>query len=105
MSSLLGIVGGLWAIVGVANLVMFDWNTSGSGLQTYAVIFNMVLFVIPGLILMGIAKRLDSRKEATSTPAALSAADRLANLDALLAAGTISQQEYDGKRAEILQSV
>jgi len=50
MDTLLKVVGGIWAIIGAANVVMMPWTKSGEGLLTFGLIFNFLLFIIPGLI-------------------------------------------------------
>lgn len=64
MASLLVIVGALWAIIGVANIFGMPWSTTapGSPLITYGLVFNILLFVFPGLILIGIGEMV--RKKA-----------------------------------------
>jgi hypothetical protein len=57
---LLLIVGAGWAILGLGNIVMMPW-AEGGGVLTFGVIFNMVLFILPGLILAGIGSALRKR--------------------------------------------
>ena len=56
MKTLIKVVGVVWAILGVWNIVLMPWAGS-LGLLTFGMIFNMVLFVMPGLVLYAIAGR------------------------------------------------
>jgi hypothetical protein len=63
MGKLLIFVGGLWALIGVGNVVMMDWGAgSDTTVQTLGVILNGVLFVMPGLVVLGIGAMLDRKK-------------------------------------------
>jgi len=68
---LLIIVGGVWALIGVGNIVDMPWTGGqSSNILTFGLMFNVVLFVIPGLILCGIGAGLRRRKRsAPPTPA------------------------------------
>jgi uncharacterized membrane protein YkvI len=54
MSVLLKVVGGIWAIVGSANIVMMFRNDASSNIGTFGVLLNFVLFIFPGLVIYGI---------------------------------------------------
>lgn len=102
MSLLLRIVGGIWAVLGVGNLVgMFSTPGLGSGIGTFGLIFNMVLFVIPGLGLLAIGHRMNSRAEGT----AAGSAKRLAELETLKNSEMITQAEYEARRRAILEKI
>ena len=58
MPKIFQVVGLIWAIIGALNLVMMPWTTSSSGVLTFGLIFNFVLFILPGLIVFGIGKRI-----------------------------------------------
>lgn len=60
---LLMFVGGIWALLGVGNIVLMPWITDGGptllansqiGFLSAGIILNMFLFVLPGLSLLGI---------------------------------------------------
>ena len=62
LGTVLLVVGVIWAFLGAGNIVrMFGDGTLGDGLLLFGVIFNMVLFVLPGLICAGIGQRLRGR--------------------------------------------
>jgi uncharacterized membrane protein len=105
MGELLLIVGLGWAILGVANLLMANWGTMSSTLGVVAIMFNVLLFILPGLILAGIGQGLLRRRAANKASQPPNTQERLANLDSLRAAGSISDAEYEQKRREILQAV
>lgn len=49
MGILLMIVGYGWALIGAGNLVMAPWETMGSGWGVASLMFNGLLFILPGL--------------------------------------------------------
>lgn len=114
MASLLRIVGALWAIVGVLNLIGMPWQTSGQGLLTFGLMFNVLLFILPGLVLIGIGEAISRRSKSQVPPSPPSSQvaeqpasiqERLTKLDGLLSSGTITAQEHASRRAEILREV
>ncbi len=52
----LGVIGAGWAVLGVANVAMMASN--GSTLMAFGLIFNMALFVLPGLVVAGLGALL-----------------------------------------------
>jgi hypothetical protein len=54
MSVLLKVVGGIWAILGSANIVMMFRSDVSSSIGTFGVLLNFVLFIFPGLVVYGI---------------------------------------------------
>lgn len=58
---ILKFVGAVWAIIGAGNILLTPTKTSSEGVITFALIFNMVLFVFPGLALYGIGKNSEMR--------------------------------------------
>ena len=60
MGSLLRIVGGVWAVLGVANIVMSP-ATSGS-FGGFVMLFNFMVFILPGLILCGLGEAIARKK-------------------------------------------
>jgi len=54
MSVLLKVVGGIWAILGFANIVMMFRNDVLSSIGAFGILLNFVLFIFPGLVVYGI---------------------------------------------------
>src|SRR5262249_28590621 len=54
MGLLLKIVGSVWALLGAGNIIGMPWDKGSSLILTFGLIFNMLLFVIPGLVVYGI---------------------------------------------------
>lgn len=106
MAMLLRLVGAIWAGLGAANVVgMFMGEQPlSSGISTFGLIFNMVLFIIPGLVLVGLASRMD-KKGTEQADRAKPAAERLAELDELLSAGAIDAAEHATRRQKIIDQV
>lgn len=110
MPTVLKIVGGLWAAIGAGNLLGMPWTTAGTGLLTIGLMFNFLLFVLPGLGLFGIGYSMDKRKRTAppspvEVPSGVSIEDRLSKLDGLRDKGLISDQEYQTQRNTILAQV
>jgi len=64
MANLLKIIGIIWAVIGAGNVVLM-FGKLGSGHETLGaigLIFNFVLFILPGLGLAGIGAALARRK-------------------------------------------
>lgn len=61
MGILLMLVGGLWAVLGVMNVVSVANGPAASNLTAFALIFNMALFILPGLVVAGLGKVLYNR--------------------------------------------
>jgi hypothetical protein len=56
------ILGGLWGVIGLGNIVVLIGDTSTStGIQSFGVMFNMVLFVLPAGLVAGLGALLCSR--------------------------------------------
>jgi len=114
MGTLLKVVGAIWTLIGIGNIIGMPWTESSEGLLTFGLILNMLLFIIPGLVVYGIGA-LIKKKQAVSTeiitnkstdiPSKLSVEERLAELDRLKEKGLISNAEYKAKRAEILKEL
>lgn len=68
MATLLKWVGGGWAVLGLANLVLMPWTTAGQGLLIAGLMFNVLLFVVPGLIVYGIGVAITKKQEAPAAP-------------------------------------
>lgn len=61
MGTLLIVIGGIWALIGGGNLVGMPWTSGASGILTMGLMFNMLVFVFPGLILVGLGSRMRSK--------------------------------------------
>ena len=111
MASLLRIVGAIWAVIGVLNLFGMPWQTSAEGLLTFGLMFNVLLFILPGLVVIGIGEAIARRSKQQSpespqtTAQPTSIQERLTKLDGLLSSGAITAQEHASRRAEILREV
>lgn len=92
MGTLLKVVGVIWALIGLANLIGMPWTENLSGLLTFGLMFNMLLFVIPGLVVYGIGAGIKKRQAAstevvmnksTVAPSELSVEEQLNKLNGL----------------------
>lgn len=102
MSLLLRIVGAVWAVLGVANIIgMFAGGPVPTGIGSFGLIFNMVLFVIPGLGLLAIGHRMNNGADGRST----GSAKRLADLEVLKNNGMITDAEYEARRRSIIDTI
>jgi hypothetical protein len=52
------VLGGLWAVLGAANIATMLWRGTESGIATIGLVVNVVLFVIPGLLLWAVGQYL-----------------------------------------------
>ena len=59
MGTLLKIAGGLWAAVGAVSIALD--RLTASGISRDGVIFSAVVFVLPGLVALGIGARISRR--------------------------------------------
>ncbi len=60
MGLLIIIVGSLWAVLGLGNIVLSGaWKTSGTTMQSAVLIFNFAVFILPGLIVVGVSAILE----------------------------------------------
>lgn len=62
MDKVLRIIGLVWFALGAGNLILGFQRLSSSTVATFALIFNMVLFIIPGLILYAVGERMGKPK-------------------------------------------
>lgn len=54
MGMILVIIGYGWAILGVGNIILFpNWATASEGMVTALFAFNVLLFILPGLVTGG----------------------------------------------------
>jgi hypothetical protein len=63
MGLLLLLVGGVWALVGLGNFVTGASRGLAEGWIATSLLLNSVLFVVPGLVLVGWGSLIRSRKE------------------------------------------
>ncbi len=115
MDILLKVVGVIWAIIGLANIIALpSWGKTGEeGIIAIALVINVVLFIIPGLILYGIGVVIAKKRSKDSVPAIINASpketvsieNRLQKLDDLLAQGVIRADEHERRRTAILNEV
>ena len=54
MGRILQFLGACWAIIGFANLIGMPWETASNGLLTFGLVFNVLLFIFPGMGLYGL---------------------------------------------------
>lgn len=54
MGILLMLIGYGWAAIGAGNLLMAEWGAMSEGVMVFTLIFNGLLFVLPGLIVGGL---------------------------------------------------
>lgn len=64
MSMFIRLVGLAWAFIGGGNIIMMPWSDGGEMLLAGGVIFNGVLFILPGLVVYGIGAMIASNKGA-----------------------------------------
>jgi len=50
----LKVIGGIWAILGSANIVMMFRDDVSSSIGAFGLLWNLVVFIFPGLVLFGI---------------------------------------------------
>jgi len=114
MGTLLKVVGAIWALIGLGNLIGMPWTESSDGVLTFGLMFNMLLFVIPGLIVYGIGSGIKKRQVASEEVASeksndvqseLSIEERLSKLNDLKEKALINEAEYESQRAEILKEI
>ena len=75
MGTLLLVVGLVWAGIGFLNVAMMPWAEMepGGALGPIGLMFNMILFVLPGLVVAGIGSALQKRKSRQQAVAAAEA--------------------------------
>ena len=62
MVKVLKIIGVIWALLGIANIIVGTYSDpTGQGLPTFGIMFNVALFIIPGLLVYAIGE-WNSRK-------------------------------------------
>lgn len=107
------IIGASWSVIGFGNIIGTLSAPSAEGRSTMIAIglmFNMLVFILPGLVVLGIGTGLAKRaSRAKSAAPAMPAVDpperRLERLATLYQAGTITDDEYHARRAEIVKEL
>lgn len=66
MGILLMIVGYGWAALGVANIFMMDWANISEAAGGFGLMFNGLLFILPGLVVGGIGSMIRGRSKPTT---------------------------------------
>lgn len=62
MRILLQVVGAIWALIGLGNIIGMPWTEpSSEGILTFGLVFNMLLFVMPGLVVYGIGAAIKKK--------------------------------------------
>lgn len=111
MGTLLKVVGVVWAIIGGGNLAGMPWAESSQGVLMFGLMFNMLLFIIPGLIVYGIGFGIKKKQnKATeqvenSSKSESNIESRLIQLSNLKEKNIINESEYDARRSEILKDI
>jgi hypothetical protein len=114
MGILLKIVGVIWALIGLGNLIGMPWKESSEGILMFGIMLNMLLFVMPGLVVYGIGSGIEKKKIASEEAASQESNDvqselrienRLSKLDDLKEKALINEAEYESQRAKILKEI
>jgi hypothetical protein len=63
MAILLQVVGFGWAVLGVGNMVGVLFGGHSSGMASFGLVFNVVLFVLPGLVVGAIGYNMMSKRQ------------------------------------------
>ena len=114
MGTLLKVVGAIWALIGLRNLFAMFWTDSSRGILTFGFLFNILLFVVPGLVAYGIGARMKKKQSAsaevttinsTATSNESGAGEQLGKLDSLKDKRHISPSEVESRCAEIPKEV
>jgi hypothetical protein len=69
MRTVIMIVGYGWALMGAANIVLMPWGTLSEGLATAGLMFNGLLFVLPGLGVGALGQNMRRRRDDGRAPA------------------------------------
>ena len=102
MGTLLKVVGAIWALIGLRNLFAMFWTDSSQGMLSFGFLFNILLFVIPGLVAYGMGARIKKKQSAsaelatsnaTATSSETSVGEQLGKLDSLREKRHISPSE------------
>ena len=67
--NVLKIIGVIWALFGTADIFLAMYGVpTPKGLPTFGIMFNVMLFIIPGLIVYGIGEWNSRKLKAQSKP-------------------------------------
>jgi len=58
METVLKVIGAIWTLIGLRNLLAMFWTDSSQGVLDFGFMFNLLLFVLPGLVVYGIGARM-----------------------------------------------
>lgn len=110
MRGLLMVVGALWAILGFGNIVMMPWANGNEGVLGFGLVFNVMVFVLPGLVVYGIGSRMSKPAAAsvvTAAPATpgKTVEERLTDLQSLKDKSLIDEDEFQTRKRFILRDV
>ena len=114
MGTLLKVVGAIWALIGLRNLFAMFWTDSSQGILTFGLLFNILLFVLPGLVAYGMGVRIKKKQSAsaevatnnaTATSNETSVGEQLSKPDSLKEKRDIGPSEVESRRAEIPKEV
>ncbi|WP_028326176.1 SHOCT domain-containing protein [Desulfatirhabdium butyrativorans] len=113
MAKMLQWIGGILALLGFGNLIYTPWIASGENSLLNGLLFNGMLFVVPGSIVygIGVAMAIRARKNQPD-PVLLKAVgngkpvdQRLEELASLRQKGMITPEEFEQYRKEILNAL
>lgn len=112
MATLLKVFGAIWAVLGLGNIVFMPWGSSSEGIQLFGLMFNVLLFIVPGLLLYGLGTRMAENSSSQKTDPTVSTVqeptsveDRLQRLTDLKEKNLITDDEYVSRRNRILEDV
>ena len=114
METLLKVIGAIWTLIGLRNLLAMFWTDSSQGVLDFGFMFNVLLFVLPGLVVYGVGVRMRKKQQisaevATNNPSVASSetsvGEQLGNLDSRKNKDLFSAPEHDSRRAEIPKEV
>lgn len=113
MAKMLQWIGGILALLGFGNLIYTPWIASGENSLLNGLLFNGILFVVPGCIIYGIGVAAAIRARRAQPVQVVKNAgwqgkpfdQRLQELASLREKGIISQEEFEQYRKEILEAL
>jgi hypothetical protein len=114
MGVLLMVTGAIWAIIGFTNITLLPWGESSDQALAFGIIFNMILFILPGFIVYGVGVGVRKKKAASTAPGIEEAVEpikqsnveeRLNQLNELKKKSFINESEYESRRTEILNEL
>jgi hypothetical protein len=114
METVFKVIGAIWTLIGLRNLLALFWTDSSQGVLDFGFMFNVLLFVLPGLVVYGIGARMKkkpraSTEVATNNPSVASSetnvGEQLGNLDSRKNKDLFSTPELESRRAETPKEV